>query len=255
MRFGTLPPPSWVMIRSWRSLVLLVVVLAVTSGCRATIETRVEVNSSASANVSVAVMFTGEAGQVFDEHPAVAESFVAALDARGVVVERRDVNDGVRFVAELGVADPSTAPDQVVAGTVGPALVELSDVTGVAAMAIEPRAERVAVVKFALVEPAGVVAALSEAVAGLPDGPLLSATYRANTVVSVSVSFPGGVVDPGLFEVDGTTATYVVPVDELNDTAVSVSGSLEDPGRRWLLWVFAGAGVLLVAAGAVGRRR
>jgi len=227
----------------------------VLSSCEAKVFTKIELKNNGTAKISSAVSFSGEIASAFAKSPTLESSLLESLKTRGVdLVKVSSSENEVIFSYDFGIAEPSFEKDQVVAGRVGDQLEKVFDLTGVKFIAIEPK-ETGTVVKVRLEKPYGLLQALQKAVENEPDAALLLGVYETNTKMGVEVSFPGGVIDPGIFEVEESSAVFYQYLDEFEDVSVSVSGSLESAEPNLMLWILGGAGAIMVFLGFFVRKK
>lgn len=223
-----------------RLLATLAAVAVVAAGCDADVATRFTVRSATSATARVEVTFAGEIAERVAQRPELAGRIVDVFAARGGVSPTVVTRGGTRvYRAEV--------PYDRLVGAAG--------ITGVAAasVAADPAGARLTV---RVSKPAELAEAVEAAAAGQPDADALAATMLAQTTVTVSVTFPGGIaaVDAGGLpaERDGRTVTVRQRLAGFADGTLSVAGRPTRPlltaGRVVTLGVALGAAVWAIVA-------
>lgn len=222
-------------LRRTAAFAFAVASLALT-GCQAEVTTSLDVTGERSGVITVSARFTGEAGAVVAEDAQTRDGLVEAFKSRtGANPEMSIDGDEVTARVTVGV-------DQ---------LGGLADITGVRSVSVSADGTSVSV---HLVPATGIGEAVRTQTSSEPDAVALSATMLSSTLLHASVTFPGGVTDPGSgpVSVHDNTVTFTRNADDTSETTWTVQG---DPTAdlHWLLWGSGAAGVALV--GFVLRRR
>ena len=217
-----------------RSLLLLGVVALVATGCNSTVSTGIDVGGGGTS-LTASVHMTGEIASVVNAHPEMATSLDKALTSRMGRPEHVNVSS-----SEVSWSDTLTY-DQLIAN---------SDVLGVAALN-QSKSGGLGTTTLTLVEPAGLVKAMTAGVASQRDKDTLLVTMEHFTFVNVVVSYPGNVRvsqdDTGTAKVDGSTVTVSQSVYSFKPGKVVVIGGLAGGGVA--LWTWGVLGVILAGGG------
>lgn len=241
------------------SLYKVVAVVALSVGlvaCDATVGVVIGVREDATADISLTVRFAGEVANELRDRPGLIEALEETFEARGLDAKRSSSNGSEIWRVNLGVVQPVSEVDEIADDAAAVTLVQVSDMTGIGAIAVERRGDT-ALVKVATVDPIGLRVALANAIGDAPDGAALYGAFAANTYVSVAVQFPGEVLDAGAFNVtEQRRAVRTVTLADSDAGAFSVLGSLVGPADNTRLFVGGGiaAVVLLLGVALVATR-
>jgi hypothetical protein len=228
-----------VKLRPVSSVVLAALVaLVVLTGCESVVTTRVEARESG-AYLSAGLRLDGEVAAQVQRSPELAASLDSVLQARFGDVDKVSTSTSLQYRTELTLDELRAGAD----------LLGVSDV----AIVVDGATARVDVV---LVEPTGLLAAVSAGTAGRHDADALAAAVAENLIVGVEVHFPGPIsqVSSGV-EVNGSVARFQAPLSRYPTATATVIGSLEGPSRTSAVILVVAVALTAAAVAMVYRRR
>lgn len=222
--------------------VLLGLLAVLLVACESAVATEVTVRGQQHADIAVEVAFTGDVAEAIATSTELQRELEAVFTRHDLEVDRRFSADEVVYRADL--------PYQT--------LSDVSDLTGVGSLALDPSGDRDATITVQLVAPEALDRALRDGVANEPDAEALTAALRGSTYLTVKVVFPGGIGavssnDDLIVTGDDTSAEVEQPLTEYVTGSFTVTGTPGTP-RRPVVPLLAGAAVL-VAGAAIGARR
>lgn len=224
-------------------LLLSAVLLLV--GCETSVRSTVTVIDVDRAQLDVEVRFRGDVAEVVRENTDLQRDLAALFERRGLDVTRSLSANEVSYRADVDHAQ----------------LIDVADLTGIAALRLDAAEDGHAIASVDLRRPGRLAQAIEEGVSGEPDADALVAAMLGTTDLIVTVRFPRGIADveasDGLIVVgEDTVAEVSQPLSEFRSGTVSVTGV---PGRDaswWRPWgPVAVATVALLAVVAVRRLR
>lgn len=226
------------------ALLACVALLALT-GCRAAVTTSIHVAGSHTSDLAVSATFKGAAATAIGGDP----DMIARL--KNVFSSRLD--DKPEYTTTPGVVTMSanvTYPD--LAGAAG--------ITGIASLTQASTADGATTVTADLAPAADLAAAIRSAVNETPDGNAVALTALKTTVLTIAVTFDGGVVSfsgPEGTRQSGNTVSYTRPLAFSGEMPpLTVTGYPQGNHTFWWVLGFGVAGIAAaVAAVALLHRR